>query len=108
MLPGCRFVQTSSPFRLNELITGNCPNAANHTPRTKAIKLSFNPAVRAFIKFSDSCQKAHCYVQYLGTLESISSLQAVMPPLTLLRYLNPCCRRKFSAFKERTPALQCR
>ena len=51
---------------------------------------------------------ARRYVQYLGTLESISSLHAVMPPLTLLRYLKPCCRRKFSAFNERTPALQCR
>ena len=39
--------------------------------------------------------------QYRGTLESISSLQAVMPPLTLLRYLKPCCRRKFSAFPDR-------
>ena len=38
--------------------------------------------------------------QYRGTLESISSLQAVMPPLTLLTYLNPCCRRKFSAFTD--------
>jgi 3-dehydroquinate synthetase len=32
--------------------------------------------------------------QYLGTLWSISSDQALMPPLTLLTYLNPCSRRK--------------
>ena len=47
-------------------------------------------------------------VQYRGTLRSISSDHAVMPPLTLLTYLNPCWRRKSSAFSERTPALQCR
>ncbi len=46
--------------------------------------------------------------QYRGTFRSISSDQAVIPPLTLLTYLNPCWRRKFSAFIERTPPLQCK
>lgn len=44
--------------------------------------------------------------QYFGTLWSISSAQAAMPPLTFFRYLNPCSRRNFSAFSERTPVLQ--
>src|SRR5262245_30027892 len=47
----------------------------------------------------------HCG-QYFGTLWSISSAQAVMPPLTFLRYLKPCSRRNLSAFIERTPILQ--
>ena len=29
--------------------------------------------------------------QYFGTLGSISSAHAAMPPLTLFAYLNPCC-----------------
>ena len=47
-------------------------------------------------------------IQYFGTLESISSDQALMPPLTLLTYLKPCCFRKLTALSERTPPLQCK
>jgi hypothetical protein len=46
--------------------------------------------------------------QYLGTLASISSDHALMPPLPLLTYLNPCCFKKLTAFKDRTPPLQCK
>lgn len=46
--------------------------------------------------------------QYFGTLGSISFDQAVMPPLTLLRFLKPCWRRNSTAFIERPPILQCR
>jgi len=45
-------------------------------------------------------------VQYLGTVASISSDQAPIPPLTLFRYLKPCSRRKRRAFIDRTPLLQ--
>jgi len=45
-------------------------------------------------------------VQHFGTAGSISSDQAVMPPLTLLRCLKPCSRRNSTAFRERPPALQ--
>jgi hypothetical protein len=37
-------------------------------------------------------------------MESTVSLHAMMPPLTLFKYLKPCRRRKFNAFNERTPA----
>jgi len=52
--------------------------------------------------------KSSVTIQYLGTLESISSDQALMPPLTLLRYLKPCCLKKLTAWSERVPTLQCR
>ena len=45
-------------------------------------------------------------IQYLATLWSISSDQALMPPLTLFKYLNPCSRRKCSARRDRTPLSQ--
>ena len=44
--------------------------------------------------------------QYFGTLWSISSDQALMPPLTLFTYLKPCSFKKLSALSERTPLLQ--
>src|SRR5262245_42108705 len=46
------------------------------------------------------------FSQYFGTLGSISSAQASMPPLTFFRYLNPCSRKNRSAFIERMPLLQ--
>lgn len=52
------------------------------------------------------CRRAAESSQYFGTLWSISSDQALMPPLTLFKYLKPCCRRNSSAFIERLPLLQ--
>ena len=46
------------------------------------------------------------WLQYFGTFGSISSDHAVIPPFTLLTYLNPCSRRKRSAFMDRIPLLQ--
>jgi len=46
--------------------------------------------------------------QYFGTDGSIWSDQASMPPATLLRCLNPCCRKNSKAYNDRTPALQWR
>src|ERR1035437_2043252 len=46
--------------------------------------------------------------QYFGTAGSISSDQAVMPPLTLLRCLKPCSRRNCTRSEEHTSELQSR
>src|SRR5256885_4282254 len=44
--------------------------------------------------------------QYFGTLGSISSAHAAMPPLTLFAYLKPCSFKNCTALSERTPLLQ--
>lgn len=44
--------------------------------------------------------------QYFGTFGSISADQAVIPPLTLLRFLKPCWRKNSNALIERPPILQ--
>src|SRR5687768_1197036 len=66
-----------------------------------ACELCRDAAERALIR--DSISYPH---QYFGTLWSISSDHALMPPLTLFTYLNPCSRRNLSAFMERMPLLQ--
>src|SRR6476620_9380776 len=45
--------------------------------------------------------------QYFGTLGSILSLQARMPPFMFLTFLKPACFRKSTALALRVPLLQC-
>jgi len=61
---------------------------------------------RATLGIGDASRAVVNSHQYLGTLWSISSDQALMPPLTLFKYLKPCSRRNCSARKDRTPLLQ--
>src|SRR5262249_35424487 len=44
--------------------------------------------------------------QYFGTLGSIWSAQARMPPLRFLIFVKPCCRRNCTALALRAPILQ--
>ena len=74
----------------------------------RRLRLAVFPGAGSAVKWPVSTSVPAAAFQYRGTLRSISSDHAVMPPLTLLTYLKPCCRRKFSAFSERTPALQCK
>jgi hypothetical protein len=51
-LPGYMLEQTKTPFWLNEVITGNCPKLATHTPSANAPRPSFIPCIRVCVFIS--------------------------------------------------------
>lgn len=66
--------------------------------------LPANEPATVAVDFQTECSDV--WSQYRGTLGSISSDHALMPPLTLFTYLNPLLLRNVTALRERAPLLQ--